>query len=73
MLHPNADYMALDFWRDHFLRWSEFSVYQPGKLFISAEEHKEQIVKNIIEENTLLKKKLRQLEEELARNAEPKS
>lgn len=68
LLQPNSDYMALEFWKEHFLVWSEFSNYQPDKTLLSSDDHKEQIVKDLIEENTLMKKRIKELEDELAKS-----
>jgi len=31
VLEPNCDYVALEFWKDHFLTWIECSQYKPNK------------------------------------------
>jgi hypothetical protein len=69
-LQPNCDYMALEFWKEHFLVWSEFSNYQPDLNLVSPDEHKEEIMKIVLEENLMMKKRIIQLEEELKKTQE---
>jgi len=57
--------MALEFWKEHFMAWSEFSRYQPNAQLVSSDEHKDEIMKNVLEENLMMKKRIKQLEEEL--------
>lgn len=64
-IKPSWDYLSLEFWKEHFLVWSDFSQYLQEDSFISANEHKEEFMKNSIEENMLLMKRIKLLEAEL--------
>jgi len=55
----------LEFWRDHFLVWSEFSRYNTDHSIASPDEHKDKFMKDALEENLLMRKRIQQLENEL--------
>lgn len=62
ILQPNWDFLALKLWKDYFCAYSEIIQYQTDKNLISPDEHKEQIMKKYIEENLMMKKRMKQLE-----------
>lgn len=66
MINPNCDYVAIELWKEHFLSWSEFTQYKPDKTLISAEDHKEELMKVVLEDNLVLKKRIKDLEDQLA-------
>lgn len=66
VINPNWDYVAIELWKEHFLSWSEFTQYKPDKALISAEEHKEELMKGVLEDNLVLQKRIKDLEDQLA-------
>lgn len=65
ILRPITDTLSFTFWRNHFWQWVNISNYKPGLNLISPEDHKEELMKDVIEENLILKKHIKQLEEQL--------
>ena len=68
VIKPSWDYFSLELWKEHFLVWSDFSQYLQDDSYISSNEHKEEFMKNAIEENLLMKKRIKLLEAELKRS-----
>lgn len=62
ILKPSCDYLAIKLWKEHFLAFSEITQYQPDEAQISPEDHKDSIMKKILMENLLMKKRIAQLE-----------
>ena len=66
ILRPNWDYLALEFWKEHFWAFSELTQYRAHLSLTSPEDHKEEIMKKALEENLIMKKRIKKLEEEMA-------
>lgn len=65
LLEPTCDTISFRFWREHFLQWNDVSDYMPDLNWVSPDDHKEEIMKDMIEENMLLKKRIAELEDQL--------